>query len=117
MSSDAVSRAEEEVCIRSVLKMNGYPRSFIMRTAQRSSGKCQKKINEGKCVRKPKTTVTLPYVRNVSENIKRMLEKASVRVRMKPHRTLRQMFIKPKDPTLISVEPSPDWGGIQSALQ
>ena len=78
MSSDAVSHAEEEVCIRSVLQMNGHPRSFITRTARRSSGS----------------------VRGVSENIKRMLEKASVRVRMKPHRMLRQMLIKPEDPTL-----------------
>ena len=44
--------------------------------------------------------MTLPYVRGVSENIKRMLEKVNVRVRMKPHRTLRPMLIKPKDPTL-----------------
>ena len=100
LSSDAVSRAEEEVCIRRALKMNEYPRSFIIHTVRRSSGKCQEKINEGECGGKPKTTVTLPYVRGVSENIKRMLEKASVRVRMKPHRTFRQMLIKPEDPTL-----------------
>ena len=78
LSSDAVSRAEEEIRI----KMNGYPRSFINHTARRSSGKCQKKMNEDECERKPKATVTLPYVRGVSENIKRMLEKVSVRVRM-----------------------------------
>ena len=80
--------------------MNGYPKSFITHTARRSSGRCQEKISEGECERKPKATVTLPYVRGVSENIKRMLEKANVRVRMKPHKTLRQMLVKPKDPTL-----------------
>ena len=29
-----------------------------------------------------------------------MLAKVNVRVRMKPHKTLRQMFVKPMDPTL-----------------
>ena len=47
-----------------------------------------------------KATLTIPCVKGISENIIRMLEKANVRVRMKPHRTLRQMLIKPKDPTL-----------------
>ena len=47
-------------------------------------------------------TMTLPYVhvRGVSKNIKRMLEKASVRGRMKPHKTLTQMLLKPINPIL-----------------
>ena len=42
-----------------------------------------------------KLTVTLPYIRGVSESLKRMLEEVDVRVRMKPHRTLRQILVKP----------------------
>ena len=74
LSLNAVSCAEEEAHIH---------------IAQRFSSKCQEKINEGECERKLKVTVTLPYVRGVSEKIRKMLEKANVRVKMKPHRTLR----------------------------
>ena len=48
LSLDAVACAEKEVRIRSALKMDGYPKSFITDTAQKSSGKCQEKINEVK---------------------------------------------------------------------
>ena len=42
--------------------------NFIAHTAQKSSSKCQEKINEGECERKPKATMDLPYVTGVSEN-------------------------------------------------
>ena len=92
MSSEAISRIAH---IKNALKMNGYPKSFIIHTARRSSVKDKQEIEE-----KPKATVILPYV-GVSESIKRMLEKVSIRVRMRPHRTLtcRQLLVKPKDPT------------------
>ena len=47
----------------------------------------------------PSKSVTLPYVRGLSETIKRLLEKlhVDVRVRFRPKRTLRQMLVKPKD--------------------
>ena len=60
-----------------------------------------------------KLTVTLPYNRGVSESLKRMLEEVDVRVRMKPHRTLRQILVKPKDQVLN--EPT-DRGVIQNTI-
>ena len=46
-------------------------------------------------------TVTIhnvPYVRGISESIRRLLEKVDVKVRMRPYRTLRQILVRPKDP-------------------
>ena len=45
--------------------------------------------------------VTLPYIQGITESIKRMLEGVYVRVRMKPHRTLKKMLVNPKDPIPI----------------
>ena len=43
---DAVSRTVEEAYIKNVLKMNGYPESFINQTARRSSVKDKDEIEE-----------------------------------------------------------------------
>ena len=51
-------------------------------------------------MRKP-PTVILPYIRGLSETIKRLLEKLDVRVRLRPNSTLRQILVKPKDPVPI----------------
>ena len=45
--------------------------------------------------------MTLPYIRGLSETIKRLLEKLDVRVRLRPNRTPRQMLVKPRDPVPI----------------
>ena len=94
MSSDAISCTEEETHIKNALQVNGYPKRFVNYSSQRSGIEDKEEVEE-----KPKATVILPYVGGVSENIKRMLEKVSVKVRMKLHRTLRQMLVKHKDPT------------------
>ena len=46
MLLDAVSRTVEEAHIKNVLKMNGYPESFINQTARRSSVKDKEEIEE-----------------------------------------------------------------------
>lgn len=92
LCSDARSRAEEELHIRSALNMNGYPKRFVKCVSQRSRVKDKGGVEE-----KTVATVSLPYVGGVSENIKRLLEQVGIRVRMKPQKTLRQMLVKPKD--------------------
>ena len=46
LSSDVVSRTAEEAHIKNVLKMNGYPKSFINHTARISSVKDKEEIEE-----------------------------------------------------------------------
>ena len=71
-----------------------------------TTSKHQKKSDEVDKEQKYMATVTLPYIQGVTENIKRMLEGVDVRVMMKPHRTLRQILVNPKDPIPIHI----GWG-------
>ena len=54
-------------------------------------------INDGEDQEKPIATVVLPYVRNTSECIKRILAKLKIRTCFKPYRTLRKFLVHPKD--------------------
>ena len=76
--------------------MNSYPQRFIrkQRGEKRSS-----KPDEPR--REPKATITLPYVRGLSEPIKRMLEEVDIRVRFRLNTTLRKILVKPKDPVPV----------------
>ena len=53
----------------------------------------------------PKATVCLPYVHGVSEPLKRVLKRLHIRTVMKPHQTLRQRLIHPKD-VILDMEKS-----------
>ena len=54
-------------------------------------------INDGEDQEKPIATVALPYVRNTSECIKRILAKLKNRTYFKPYRTLQKLVVHPKD--------------------
>ena len=45
----------------------------------------------------PTATVTLPYVRHLSETIRRILAPLGIRTSFRPHRTLRQTLVRLKD--------------------
>ena len=53
-------------------------------------------INDGEDQEKPIATVVLPYVRNTSDYIKRILAKLKIRTCFKPYRTLRKNLVHPK---------------------
>ena len=52
-------------------------------------------------IERPKTTLTLPYIRGLSEAIRRVLTPLGVKVVFRPLRTLRQILVHPKDPVPI----------------
>ena len=41
--------------------------------------------------------ITLPYIQHLSEAIKRMLQTLNIGTTFRPHCTLRQMLVRPKD--------------------
>ena len=49
----------------------------------------------------PKATIVLPYIRNVSECIKRILLPLDIRTCFKPYTTFRQLLVHAKDPIPI----------------
>ena len=88
--SSLLEKGTEEEHVTRALKSNGYPAQFI-----RSQSKPTRRPDT---VNRPKATVVLPYVRHISETIRRILTPLEIRSCFKPHQTLRQLLVHPKDP-------------------
>nr|VZI14512.1 unnamed protein product [Spirometra erinaceieuropaei] len=88
------SEPEEKIAelqyIRRVFKANGYPPNF----ADRSIRKMDERPNR----MDTKSWRALPYVKNVSEAVGRLLAALGVGVAHRPEATIRRQLMKPKDP-------------------
>ena len=81
--------------IVSTLKLNGYPQPLLSKHISLSSDKeCRSDTSEGTQWR---STAVIPYVRGVSESIRRILAKLQIRVCYRPLTNLRGIFPSPKD--------------------
>ena len=67
LSSLGVERTEEEKHVTDALRGNDYPSGFIQKHTITS------RRREGVEIERPKTTLTLPYIRGLSEAIKHVL--------------------------------------------
>ena len=94
LSSSTAHVRKECQQIHDALKHNHYPASFIKRTSRRrpTETSCEEECHE--------KTIVLPYVRGLSEAIKRTLLSANIRVVFQPYTTLRKELVRVKDPTL-----------------
>ena len=88
--SSPLEKGTEEKHVTHALKSNGYPAKFI-----RSQSKPTRRPDT---VNRSKATVVLPYVRHISETIRRILTALEIHTCFKPHQTLRQLLVHPKDP-------------------
>ena len=88
-------RAKESKQVTLALLANGYPKRFIINSSQpkRSSQQSVAAAPEDK-----KSFCVLPYVQGTTEPIKRVLNNYNVKVALKPHQTIGNLFPKPKDP-------------------
>ena len=96
LPSSCDSRAKERKYVFDVLKVNGYPNTFLRN--------CLKPVtpslnNSGDEVSATGFAV-IPYIRGVTEPIKRVLSSHNVKVAQKPLQMLSHIFAKPKDPVL-----------------
>ena len=91
--SSLPERVAEEVHITKTLKENGYPSSVITKN-NRTHPKLPKPSQE---IDKPAATVILSYIGNTFESIKRVLALLNIRTCFKPHKTLRELLVHPKD--------------------
>ena len=98
--SSLMEKGVEEKHITHALKNNGYPSQFITRQSQPT-----RRPPIPDTVDMPKATVVLPYVRHVSELIQRILTPLEIHTCFKPHRTLRQLLVHPKDPIPLLQKP------------
>ncbi|BHF65529.1 hypothetical protein SprV_0200854200 [Sparganum proliferum] len=88
--SEPEDKIAELQYLRRVFKANGYPRNFVNR--------CIRKRDERPNRTDTKSWRALPYVKNVSEAVGRLLAPLGVGVAHRPEATIRRLIMKPKDP-------------------
>ena len=77
------------------LKVNGYPQSFIARCLVPAQETIQPENQESQ--ESPRGYASIPYIKGVSERVRRVLSRENVRTTFKPVKTLGSIFKKPKD--------------------
>ncbi|BHF64138.1 hypothetical protein SprV_0200713700 [Sparganum proliferum] len=88
--SEPEDKIAELQYLRRVFKASGYPRNFVNR--------CIRKRDERPNRTDTKVWRVLPYVKNVSEAVGRLLAPLGVGVAHRPEATIRRQLMKPKDP-------------------
>nr|VZI48235.1 unnamed protein product [Spirometra erinaceieuropaei] len=88
--SEPEDKIAELQYLRGVFKANGYPRNFVDRCIRKRDERPNR--TDIKCLR------ALPYVKNVSEAVGRLLAPLGVGVAHRPAATIRRLVMKPKDP-------------------
>ena len=91
-SSLASSRLDELNHVSSALRLNGYPLAFVSHHSSRLHPQIPVPPTW-------KSTVVLPYVRGLSESLRRILVDMEIRVSFKPLLTIRHLVSSPKDRT------------------
>ena len=92
-------RKEERNTIKDALKVCGYP-TWTMTTVQdQLNKKEERKANKKKekDQEKNRGMVIVPYVKSLSEKVARIMKKRRISTAMKPHTTLRNLLVHPKD--------------------
>ncbi|BHF66525.1 hypothetical protein SprV_0200954400 [Sparganum proliferum] len=93
-ATNAVVEPEDKIAelqyLRRVFKANGYPRNFVNR--------CIRKRDERPNRTDTKVWRALPYVKNVSEAVGRLLAPLGIGVAHRPEATIRRQLMRPKDP-------------------
>ena len=92
LCSDSVTLKQEQRRLKDVLQDNGYPRRVVQRFLKGSDvpHRAQDTI--------PIATITVPYVPNTSEAIRRILGRHKIRTAFRMDNTLTQILSRPKEP-------------------
>nr|VZI32590.1 unnamed protein product [Spirometra erinaceieuropaei] len=88
--SEMEDKVAELQCLRREMRANGYPRNFV--------NQCIRKGHQRPNPTGPKFWRALPYVKNVSEAVSRLLTPLGVGVANRPEATIRRQVMRPKDP-------------------
>ena len=84
--------SKEKKHLSSVLVSNGYPFSFLQKIT-----KTRKPNTNAEPATEFKSTAVLPYVKGLSEQLRRCLQQQGVRAVFKSETTLRSHLVRPKD--------------------
>ena len=92
--SEEDDKAEEQLHIKKVLSISGYPKwAWDLPSSKKSVPHPRTKNTD----RRPKGHVTLPYVGGVTEALVRKIRKAGVSAHVRPQNTIRSHLVRPKD--------------------
>ncbi|XP_072039550.1 uncharacterized protein [Amphiura filiformis] len=91
-------KQQEEEHIKHALNQCGYPNWTIEKVKHqiRDKTKAKKKVKD-KNTQRSKGMVVIPYVQGVSERLQRVFKKHNIQTAMRPHNTLKQNLVHPKD--------------------
>jgi hypothetical protein len=97
--TEEADKLNEEIHIINALKNCGYPDWSVKSVKEKMTSSEIKRKDKNKTGEKSKGLVVIPYVKGLSEAIDRVFRKHGVTTAMKPHCTLRQLLVHPKDKT------------------
>ncbi|KAI8502143.1 hypothetical protein Bbelb_197310 [Branchiostoma belcheri] len=97
--SDPADRSSETAHVTEALKKCGYPQWLIRKASEPRQPRSKPQDSQGTGGKNRKTLVVLPYVKGVSEPLCRIFAAHGVSTCFRPHRTLRQVLVAPKDKT------------------
>ena len=101
--TDEKDRQEEILHLNKALQTCGYPPCPFRQVRESLNNKLSKeeksKRKKEKNMDQPQTKsmVTIRYVRGVSEALQRTFRRHGIATAMKPHKTLKQLLVHPKD--------------------
>jgi len=96
--TEEADRKKEEEHITKALRNCGYPAWTIKRVQHQIENKKQHKSEKVKEDReKSKGMVVLPYIQGATEKVQRVMKQHNISTAVKPHMTLRQQLVHPKD--------------------
>ncbi|BHF82906.1 hypothetical protein SprV_0802604500 [Sparganum proliferum] len=88
--SEPEDKVAESQYLRRDFRENGYPRNFVNR--------CMRKRDERQNRADPKFWRAIPYIKNVSEAVSRLLAPLGVGFAHRPEATIKRQVMRPKDP-------------------
>ena len=97
--SEQEDQMKEEEHIRQALARCGYPKWAIDKVKKQMEEKQQQKVTQKRTSRQKdkKSNVVIPYVEGLSERYSMVMKKHDVSTCVRPHTTIRNLLVHPKD--------------------
>ena len=98
ITSDEKKKAELEH-INQALTINGYPKWLIKQQNSNTQDNTQENTHRREPETRNLSSIVIPYVKGLSERVRVIMNKHRTAVAFKPHTTMRNILVHPKDKT------------------
>ena len=100
--TDPQERNQELNHIKGALANCGYRRwAFDLANSQRNNNNRNTAVNNPQNTTRNKAFITLPFIDGLSQKLQRIFKSYGVATTFKPHTTIRQLLVSPKDPVPV----------------